>query len=111
LPDKWPLFRVHARPVAFVWDGNKHQVGRSHEDQLVEFERLDLRLKRAVDGLLRPTTSESLITRAASPLQQDIDGYSRGDIALAGCDAPGTPLREWPSAASTGPAWRRQATE
>ena len=111
LPGKWPLFRVHAEPVACGWGGNKHQQGRSHEDQLVEFERLDLLLQRAVDGLLRPTTPQPLRTGAASHVEQDIDGVSRGDVSLAGCDEPNTPMRRWPSAANTGPTWRSEATE
>jgi poly(beta-D-mannuronate) lyase len=109
LPDKWPLFRVHAKPAQFVWKANKHQAGRFHEDQLVRFERVDLRFERAADGLVRPTTTESLRTTVASPVRRDLDGNARGDTPLAGCDDPTNLHRQLPSVRNTGPTWRVRA--
>ncbi len=111
LPGKWSLFRVHAQPTGTVWEGNLHQIGRSHAGGLAEFPRVDLHLKRAEDGLLRPTTLSKLISgpTARSTVRSDIDGYARGELARAGCDEPGTPRREWPTFANTGPTWMRTA--
>lgn len=106
LPDKWPLFRVHAKPVACVWVGNKHQTGRSHEDQMVEIERVELHLHRTADGLMRPTITGPLRSAAESSVKRDIDHGLRGEIVLVGCDDPQTPPHKWPSPANTGPTWR-----
>ena len=112
-PGKWELFRVHAKPVGAVWEGNKYQQGRTRGAELVELERADLHLKRATDGLLRPTTVEPLRSKVKSTpakwqVRNDLDGHARGDIVLAGCDVPNTPLRKWASAENTGPTWMRK---
>jgi poly(beta-D-mannuronate) lyase len=106
LPDKWPLFRIHAEPFNFLWDSNRHQVGRSDSNQHVQFERVDLRFKRDSDGLMRPTATESICTDVTSAVKKDLDGHPRRDTSLAGCDDPDTPKRSRPSALSTGPTWR-----
>ena len=106
LPGKWALFRVHSQPANFSWEGNKHQLGRFHENQPVEFERLDLQFDRALDGLLRPTNTDKIRTQAVSGVKEDMDGHARGTAPLAGCDDPSTPQRRLPSAANTGPTWK-----
>jgi poly(beta-D-mannuronate) lyase len=106
LPGKWSLFRVHAEPMDFVWQSNKHQLGRAEEKQPAHFERIDLQFERASDGLIRPASSDAIRAGTASPLQGDLDGYLRGDDSLVGCDDPTTPLRPRPTALNTGPLWR-----
>lgn len=107
LPGKWPVFRIHAQQVGAVWQGNKHQVGRTHEGQPFNFERVDLQLKRGSDGLLRPTSKEPLLTPREASVKTDMDGNVRKELKLAGCDEPNWPSTEWPSAANTGPTWRK----
>jgi poly(beta-D-mannuronate) lyase len=112
-PGKWGLYRVHAEPVGFVWQGNKLQVGREYELDLVKVDRVALRLKRAEDGLMRPTELSELQseTSVAEEVKYDIDGQARGESVIAGCDEPGTSLGELASPSDTGPKWRRDAAE
>ena len=78
LPDKWPIFRVHAQPIAFEWTGNKHQIGRTHSTgNWSNSSALTCRPQRGADGLLRPAT------------------------------APAAAAFLWPNASNTGPSWRR----
>lgn len=108
LPDKWPLFRTHAEPKNFEWIANKHQVGRDHKDQLVEFERVEIKLKRGPDGLLRPTSNSNITTDVATSIKDDLDGKPRGNTIIVGCDDPTTPHYAWPSSANTGPSWTKR---
>ena len=112
-PGKWGLYRVHAEPTGFLWEGNKLQVGREYDLDLVKVDRAALRLKRADDGLMRPTELSELqsATSVTKEVANDIDGQSRGETAIAGCDEPSTPLRKLVSPADTGPQWRRAAAE
>tara|TARA_R110002049_G_scaffold2750_2_gene21352 strand:- start:44449 stop:46059 length:1611 start_codon:yes stop_codon:yes gene_type:complete len=107
LPDKWPLFRVQAKPENFVWDGNRVQQGRANEDQLVKITECDLTLKRASDGLMRPTLSDVVRIDSVSIVDRDIDGNSRGKNPAVGCDEPGQISRTWPNALNTGPDAKR----
>ena len=113
---KWTPFRVHADPVGFVWEGNKQQKGRDYTGQLVEFDRVSLRLRRSDDILMRPTDPNPLQTTALAKIakmevKNDIDGQPRGVVAIAGCDDPSTSLRKLASPADTGPIWRQTASE
>jgi poly(beta-D-mannuronate) lyase len=108
LSDKWPLLRIHAKPIDCVWEGNKRH-GRANEDQPFEFEHIDLQLRRAADGLLRPTSITPLLASTASTLDVDLDGHSRDEVPVAGCDQPGTPFYSWPSASNTGPSWSQES--
>ena len=112
-PGKWGLYRVHAEPTGFLWEGNKLQVGREYDLDLVKVDRAALRLKRADDGLMRPTDLSELqsATSVTKEVADDIDGQPRGETAIAGCDEPSTPLRKLVSPADTGPQWRRAAAE
>ena len=112
-PGKWGLYRVHAEPTGFLWEGNKLQVGREYDLDLVKVDRAALRLKRADDGLMRPTELSELqsATSVTKEVANDIDGQPRGETAIAGCDEPSTPLRKLVSPADTGPQWRRAAAE
>ncbi len=111
LPGKWALFRIHSTPIRFVWEGNKQEPRGNDQDQPVQFERIDLRLERASDGLLRPVQADSIRTSFKSTVASDIDGHPRGDVSLAGCDDPHTPRREQPSASNTGPTWQADKPE
>ena len=106
--DKWALLRIHAQPSDFIWQGNKRH-GRANEEQPYEFERVDPKLVRAVDGLLRPMTEEPLVTNVASDLSHDVDGEHRRGLPVAGCDQPGPRRYAWPSASNTGPTWHEPA--
>ncbi len=106
LPSKWWLFRFHAQPVDCNWDGNRLQIGDLREELKIEIKRIDSRLDRADDGLLRPTTPEALSTDEKSLIKNDIDGQPRGDTAIAGCDEPNTQRRTWVTEATTGPTWK-----
>lgn len=101
LSEKWPLLRIHADPVHFIWKGNKRCGGA--EDQLFDLEHVDLQLQRAEDGLLRPTSMKPLLTDTPSGLDTDLDGQPRDNISVAGCDQPETPFHNWPSPTNTGP--------
>ena len=107
LPGKWPLFSIHAIPRGTRFEGNKYQIGRTRGEPFVEFERVDLRLNRAADGLMRPTKEEPLHSEFESAsVTTDIDGQPREGLTFAGCDVPGTPLYEWGTADNTGPTWK-----
>ncbi len=110
---KWAPFRVHAEPTGFVWEGNRQQVGRDYEDQLIEFDRVALGLRTAEDGLMRPVDAKVLEAKPVTQtdVETDIDGEPRGEVAVAGCDQPGTPMRKFPSPADTGPVWRQTAKQ
>jgi len=108
LPGQWPLFKVNGKPTGFVWEGNLHQSGTaSDKEQLVQFERRDLKLAKGPDGLMRPADSEPLITKIKPLVDKDIDGDPRGENVLAGCDEPVASDKptEWPNAKNTGPTW------
>ena len=105
LPGKWAISRVHSEPIGFHWRDNRQQVGRVHENQYIEFDRVDLRFVRAADGLLRPTALSPVSAETASSVHEDIDGFPRSDTTVCGCDQPDTPLRQWPGKSSTGPRW------
>ncbi len=108
LPGKWPIFRVHAMPTSSMWEDNKHQIGKTHEDQPLLFERVDLQFARARDSLFRPTKQQPLLCRMKSATAYDIDGQPRQGAALAGCDVPGRVRRIPVSASDTGPSWQWQ---
>ena len=107
------MYRVHAEPVGFEWEGNKLQVGREYDLDLVKVDRASLRLKRAEDGLMRPADPAELKSDVLlkEEVKNDIDAQPRGEVAIAGCDDPSTSVREFASPANTGPQWRRAATE
>ena len=105
LPGKWELFRVHGRPKDFTWSGNKYQVGKTRGADLVEFERVDIPLARASDGLLRPVDSSSLLADSDSGVTHDIDGGNRVSF-MAGCDDPENDLKDRELAERCGPSWR-----
>jgi len=109
---KWNPFRVHADPAGFRWTGNKQQTGRDYDDLLVEFDRVALQLRRQDDSLMRPTDAKKLETEklTAMEIETDVDGQSRGETAIAGCDAPSS-LREFPSPKNSGPDWWRDANK
>ena len=100
---------AQVNPTGFVWKGNKQQSGDDYNDQLVNFDRVDLQLKQADDGLQRPTDTKSLQTEALTNMEikTDVDGEPRDKVVVAGCDDPKTELREFPSPANTGPDWWR----
>lgn len=106
---KWEPFRVHADPVGFRWKGNKQEIGRDYEDMLGEFDRVSLRLRGGDDALMRPADPATLITEAVTEMTitTDIDGETRSEKVIAGCDDPATQTRTFASATSTGPEWRR----
>ena len=106
LPGKWELFRVKNEPSRFTWIGNKYQSGTTRGADLVALERVDIKLTRGQDGILRPSDSKSLHTDQPSDVKIDIDGEIRKSD-LAGCDDPSTPVTIRDLAKSTGPSWRR----
>ena len=106
LPGKWELFRVQAKPSRFTWIGNKYQSGKTRGADLVEIERVDIKLIRARDGILRPSDSKPLETDEPSDVETDIDGELRHS-RIAGCDDPSTPITIRKLATTTGPHWRR----
>lgn len=106
-PDKWSIIRQHAAIDSFEWAGNKHQVGRVIEDQPVTFERADLKLQPASDGLFRPMDSKAIRADSVSNVKRDIDGFARSEAGLSGCDDPATSFRMLASPLNTGPVWRR----
>ena len=112
-PGKWQLYRADAEPTNFVWEGNKLQAGRTYDLDLVEVDRVGLRLQRGEDGLMRPADASALESQTLTKeeVKTDIDGEPRGDVAIAGCDQPGTPIRELASRRNSGPEWRRDADE
>lgn len=105
LPGKWSLFRAHADPIDFVWEANKHQVGREDDDGPTQFERADLKFARGADGLMRPTEVGVIRSKFKSSISNDVDGHQRSDSTLIGCDDPSTPTRVMPNATNTGPTW------
>ncbi|PAY17965.1 hypothetical protein CKO51_18315 [Rhodopirellula sp. SM50] len=60
MPMKWQLFRIHAEPKDFVWQGNLQQAGGEDRDTFMQFPRVEQSLQRAADGLLRPSDARSL---------------------------------------------------
>lgn len=106
MPMKWQLFRIHAEPQDFVWQGNLQQVGGDDRDTFMQFPRVELSLQRAADGLLRPSDARSLRCDVPDIVTNDLDDFPRGANAVAGCDDPATAHRVWPSAENTGPTWR-----
>ncbi len=106
LPGKWELFRVQNEPSQFSWIGNKCQLGTTRGADLVEIERVDIKLARGKDGILRPSDSQSLHSDQPCDVQIDIDGEIRNSD-LAGCDDPSTPVTIRDLAITTGPSWRR----
>jgi poly(beta-D-mannuronate) lyase len=107
LPGKWPIFRVHSDVQSFDWNGNLHQIGREQADQLVEFDRRDLKFARANDGLFRPTVLEAIRVPEVSNVKIDFDGESRQGSSVCGCDLPGGFFLTRPDSATTGPSWQR----
>ena len=112
-PGKWQLYRSHAEPTGFVWEGNKLQAGRTYDLDLVKVDRVGLRLQPADDGLMRPTDAAALKSETSTieQLKTDIDSQPRGETAIAGCDEPDTSFRKLAAPANTGPDWRRATTE
>jgi poly(beta-D-mannuronate) lyase len=106
LPGKWPLFRVQDKPRRFTWLSNKCLSGKSRGPDLVEIERVDIKLTRAPDGILRPAGATPLETDEPSDVETDIDGEPRHS-SIAGCDDPSTPITIRNLARAAGPQWRR----
>lgn len=107
---QWNPFAIHADPSGIAFAGNKQQIGKKYPDSPVEFERVELRLQRGDDALMRPTDPRELQTKALTVLaiKTDVDGQPRGKVAFAGCDEPETKLRKFPSPSDTGPNWWRK---
>lgn len=100
---------AHVDPANFLWKGNKQQSGDDDNHQPVKFDRVDLRLARAADGMMRPAAPKRLRTSPVTRMEikTDVDGESRDKKAIAGCDDPKTKFREFPTPANTGPDWWR----
>lgn len=108
--EKWALLRIHAMPVDFNWEGNK-RIGKANEEQPFKIEHVDLPLERATDGLLRPASWEALLVGGATKadqfkLDKDLDDHPRRDKVVVGCDHPGTPFYDWPTALNVGPSFK-----
>ena len=108
--EKWPLLRIHKPPVDSVWDGNR-RLGKADERQPFEFDRVDVLLRRATDGLLRPRSASPLLTNVASTVDHDLDDEPRGGTSVAGCDHPTSTYYDWPKATTTGPSWRKHEAQ
>jgi len=106
LPGKWELFRVQDPPSGFNWVGNKYQSGATRGAELVDIERVDIKMARAKDGLLRPLDAKPLKSDKPSSILLDIDGEFR-DPRIAGCDDPTTPVSIRQLATKTGPSWKQ----
>ena len=106
IPGKWELFRVHEKPANFTWVGNKYQSGKTRGADLVNIERVDIKLSRGLDGLLRPLAAGSLAAPEESLVQRDIDGEVR-NARIAGCDDPETKVSRRDTEISSGPSWRK----
>jgi poly(beta-D-mannuronate) lyase len=100
---------AHAGHEGVSWKGNKQQSGNDYNNQLVNFDRVDLQLSRIADGMLRPAKPKRLRTEVLTRMQirTDVDGEPRHKMAVAGCDDPRTDVREFPTPANTGPDWWR----
>lgn len=107
IPGKWELFRVSHTPQNFNWLGNKYQSGKTRAADLVEIERVNIELARGVDGLLRPTNPQSLLTGAEVDVKIDIDGNPRQQ-GIAGCDYPSHQITIRKLKKTTGPSWRQK---
>ncbi|MDB4525422.1 polysaccharide lyase 6 family protein, partial [Akkermansiaceae bacterium] len=107
LPGKWELFRVQAKPRDFTWTGNKHQSGKTRGADLVSIERVEIKLTRGSNGLLRPSEAGELKTKEKSGVVTDVDGEPR-DSSIAGCDDPSTAVTNREIAKSAGPSWRQK---
>jgi len=107
---EWNPLLAHVDPSEFVWQGNKQQLGID-DNQLVGLEPVDLHLRRAADGLFRPTDRRSLRTKKLTKVEikTDFDGEPRGETVFAGCDDSRTLLRNFASPSNTGPTWWRSA--
>ncbi|WP_345685766.1 polysaccharide lyase 6 family protein [Novipirellula caenicola] len=106
LPGKWELFRVQNKPDRFNWIGNKCQADATRGADLVEMQRVEIKLTRAEDGILRPTSSKTLQSDQPCEVEMDIDGEPR-KAHFAGCDDPGTTFTIRDLENTTGPIWRR----
>ena len=100
---------LHAEPSDFVWEGNKQQSGGAPGNQSVNFDQIKLRMQHGADGILRPAGIKQLKTSAVAKLEikTDVDGESRDETVIAGCDDPRTEKRQFASPADTGPDWWR----
>ncbi len=105
-PEKWQVCRVHTLPEGTVWEGNLLQSEKEDVGQPFEFETRQLGLKRSKDSLLRPQSPDAIRTRVNSSIENDIDGFPRSELSLAGCDDPTTQFHGMPSPGNTGPTWR-----
>ena len=105
MPGKWELFRVEQKPINFTWIGNKYQSGKTRGADLIDIERVDIKLARGENGILRPSDTKALVTDQPSGVKVDIDGGSRND-KIAGCDDPSNTIVNRDLANSTGPSWR-----
>ncbi len=106
LPGKWELFRVQTEPSDFLWMANRLQAGQKRGADLVEIQQVDIKLRRATDGLLRPSLTTGLKTKEPSDVTVDIDGAAR-ESNIAGCDDPSTEIKVRDLAKTTGPQWRK----
>ncbi|MEL6104888.1 MAG: polysaccharide lyase 6 family protein [Planctomycetota bacterium] len=107
VPTKWELFRVHAKPVDFVWKHNKLQSGQTRGADLVSIETVDIDLTRSSDGLLRPMGIDILRVAEGSGVENDIDGGTR-QSKLAGCDDPENVIVDRHLVTDTGPRWKTE---
>ncbi len=105
VPGKWELFRIEEKPERFTWTDNRYQAGKTRGAELVDIKRVDIKLTRAADGLLRPTDATSLVASGVSGVMTDIDGQNR-QTSIAGCDDPGTTVSDRKLRTTSGPTWR-----
>ncbi|MDB4541285.1 polysaccharide lyase 6 family protein [Akkermansiaceae bacterium] len=104
---KWELFRVPHTPQNFTWVGNKYQSGKTRGAEPVDIECVDIELARGVDGLLRPTSHQSLLTGSETDVKIDIDGKPRQQ-GIAGCDDAKNTITIRTLTKTTGPTWRQK---
>lgn len=109
IPGKWELFRVQGEPSRFTWVGNKCQSGTTRGADLVQIERVDIKLARGKDGILRPLDSKPLQCDQPCDVKIDIDGQQRKSD-IAGCDDPSTSITIRDLDKTTGPTWKRSVT-
>lgn len=107
LPDKWPILRAHSDLKGIRWAGNRWASNEEDRTQPNQFQRIELKTKRAADGFIRPVEFAPLRRRVAAGATADIDGEERGNFSVAGCDEPGGQRSVFPSAKTTGPTWER----
>lgn len=109
LPDKWQLSRMHSKMVNFDWSDNLLQSGRKPRDPPVKFRQLEMSFSDGSNGLKRPTSAKQLLPEKPSGIMTDIDGETRVELSMCGCDQMGATAYEFVTPLTTGPTWMRTA--